>query len=442
VPGARPDIVTLYGTQYGDAGRASWGYMLLTQGLWNQGNGTFKLYAFGFDRTGAFSTLGTKTITIDNANATKPFGSIDTPSYGGTASGVVTNFGWALTPGATCTITNSNVQVSVDSGPLTPVVYGDVRPDVAAAFPGYTNAPAAGAHYTLDTTTLTNGMHTIGWIVTDSCGRADGIGSRFFTVANGGSALTAAPAASIAAVADGERRDWMVVRGTSSDAPPATADGTRVVRIAEGERIELQLPGNAPYAARQLVNGSPRDLPLGSSFDAPGGKFYWQPAAGFLGAYDLEFTGDARTERVRAVVGPPIRMAIDTPGAGNVLSASGFTIAGWAVDLASLEGARDRRAARVGLSRERRRRDLRRRRERRRPAARCRLALRFGLRRRRLQGVRFTAARHLRPRRLCAQRCYEPLRWRRGCQGCREIGRPPSRLTLILASAHPTPVSR
>ena len=32
-------------------------------------------------------------------------------------------------------------------------------------------------------------------------------------------------------------------------------------------------------------------------------------------------------------------MVIDTPRAGNVLSASGFTLAGWAVDLASLDGA-------------------------------------------------------------------------------------------------------
>jgi hypothetical protein len=65
----------------------------------------------------------------------------------------------------------------------------------------------------------------------------------------------------------------------------------------------------------------------------------WQPAAGFLGAYDLEFTAGARTERVRVVVGPSIRMAIDTPRAGSVLAASGFTVSGWAVDLASLDGA-------------------------------------------------------------------------------------------------------
>ena len=32
-------------------------------------------------------------------------------------------------------------------------------------------------------------------------------------------------------------------------------------------------------------------------------------------------------------------MVIDTPHAGNVLASSGFTVAGWAADLASLGGA-------------------------------------------------------------------------------------------------------
>jgi hypothetical protein len=34
----------------------------------------------------------------------------------------------------------------------------------------------------VDTTGLTSGPHQIGWYVVDSCGRADGIGSRFFAV--------------------------------------------------------------------------------------------------------------------------------------------------------------------------------------------------------------------------------------------------------------------
>ena len=36
----------------------------------------------------------------------------------------------------------------------------------------------------LDTTALAEGQHTIAWVVTDSQGAANGIGSRYFSVAN------------------------------------------------------------------------------------------------------------------------------------------------------------------------------------------------------------------------------------------------------------------
>ena len=223
-----------------------------------------------------------------------------------------------------------------------------MRTDIAGAFPGYTNAPAAGGHYTLDTTTLSNGMHTIGWLVTDSCGRADGVGSRFFTVANGTAQTTGLPARVKAAAPQDlfpssfnegglvplslSEGGWSLSRMEGpGEAVRLAATGERVMQIAEGERIALQLPGESTYVATGLL--------IGSSFDAAAGKFYWQPAAGFLGAYDLQFTAGTRTERVRAVVGPPIRMAIDTPRAGNVLDASGLSLGGWAVDLAALEGA-------------------------------------------------------------------------------------------------------
>ncbi len=355
VSGARPDVEGKYST-LPNAQRAGWGYLLLSYGLWNRGNGTYKLYAFAFDVDGTVTTLGTKAITVNNASATKPFGTIDTPSYGGTVSGTIQNFGWALTPGTSCSITNPNVQVSIDSGALTPVVYGDNRTDIAGAFPGYTNADAAGGHSTLDTTTLSNGVHTIGWFVTDSCGRADGIGSRFFTVVNAASismpGLKTRPTTdvtdagrSFSSGADVGRsfssgadvgRSFSsgadVGRSFSSGAPGDLAtDGTRVVRVAQTERIEVPLPGDAPYTAGPL--------PIGSTFDAATNTFMWQPAPGFLGVYDLSFTAGSRVEKLRVVVGPAIRMVIDTPSAGTTLRASGFTVAGWAVDLGSLDAA-------------------------------------------------------------------------------------------------------
>ena len=61
-----------------------------------------------------------------------------------------------------------------------------------ALFPGLNNTNGAVGFRVIDTTTLTNGLHTISWTVTDNQGAIEGIGSRFFTVSNGASSLTAA----------------------------------------------------------------------------------------------------------------------------------------------------------------------------------------------------------------------------------------------------------
>ena len=80
VNGARSDIEALNPTMPLNS-RGGWGYLLLTWGLPNQGNGTYTLYAFAFDAEGQVSTLGQKTIGIANATADKPFGAIDTPAH-------------------------------------------------------------------------------------------------------------------------------------------------------------------------------------------------------------------------------------------------------------------------------------------------------------------------------------------------------------------------
>ena len=167
-----------------------------------------------------------------------------------------------------------------------------------------------------------------------------GVGSRFFTVANGGSAMTTAPA--------GLARSGNVASGRlvrkADGRPDRTAGRCRVGYAGRahhrGERIELQLPGGQTYVAKQLVKRSARELPIGSSFDASAGKFYWQPAAGFLGAYDLEFTAGTPL-RARPRGRRPANPDGDRHAArrGPCCSASGLTLAGWAVDLASLDGA-------------------------------------------------------------------------------------------------------
>jgi hypothetical protein len=79
------------------------------------------------------------------------------------------------------------------------------------------------------------------------------------------------------------------------------ATGMRLARVTQGDRIEMRLPRGYDQAY-QLVNGLDRPLPAGSSFDAASHSFYWQPAAGFLGSYELVFVRGAEQIRVRVFV--------------------------------------------------------------------------------------------------------------------------------------------
>jgi len=345
VEGARPDIETAF-PSYPLNYRAGWGYMLLTNFLPNQGNGLYKLHAFATDKEGQTTLLGSKTITCANAAATKPFGTIDTPAQGGSASGsTFVNFGWVLTPmPKTVPKNGSTIEVYVDSvkiGKLStlPNVYDQYRVDVATAFPGLNNSNGPVGAFYLDTTKYANGVHTIYWVATDDQGAADGIGSRYFNILNTGGA---APAANLGhceplGVAIRLEESSRALRGISSafatveetlsiplsfsplsvkrgfnrDAPPEMLNpdnyGTYHIDIKEVELLRISLnPDRAPednppsspfrkggeegrYTGYLLVGGELRPLPIGSTLDPHTGTFSWLPGPGFSGRYDLVF---------------------------------------------------------------------------------------------------------------------------------------------------------
>lgn len=296
-------------------------HLLLSWGLWNQGNGTYKVYAYAFDQENNLGTIGTKTLIVSNNAATKPFGSIDNPSIGGDPSvpPQYTNLGWGLTPKvngvATCKIQSNGVQVSIDSGPLQPVVYGDARPDISGAFVGFSNSAAAGGHFAIDWSTLTNGPHTIGWVITDDCNRADGVGSRFFNVSTGTSLRAAdtsfavsRPASLLSAnnAGESESQDPITVARGYGELPEIVAPGiagSRTVEMKQGERIEIRVPRGFE-SAYQVVEGQRRALPTGATWDDVSGTFYWQPAAGFLGRFRMVFSNGSERISVRVVVTP------------------------------------------------------------------------------------------------------------------------------------------
>ena len=82
--------------------------------------------------------------------------------------------------------------------------------------------------------------------------------------------------------------------------------------VAQDHRLELQIPSRGRLSGTLIVNGQPRPLPAGSTLT--GDRFFWQPAPGFLGRYDLEFVDDAGTlTRVRVRVHPPAGLVARAP---------------------------------------------------------------------------------------------------------------------------------
>jgi FG-GAP repeat protein/VCBS repeat protein/all-beta uncharacterized protein/BACON domain-containing protein len=337
VEGARPDIDATYNMP-GDSG-AGWGYMLLTNMLPNQGNGTFRLYAFADDLDGHSIQLGSRTITCDNAHAVKPFGSIDTPDQGGSVSGAqYVNFGWALTPQPnSIPVDGSTITVFIDGVPVGHPSYNHARDDIATLFPGRANSGGPVGFFILNTTALANGVHTIAWGVVDGAGHAEGIGSRFFSVLNGAAASTLSPAAvtptSIDVMPDAPLRQGAAAVGESVGQPVTSLETAPIVEQpayvqsgfttnAPTEMIETEAFATARVKTEELglvrvTIGSPVSgdqdgyegymvkgselaaLPAGSFLDKRTGEFFWQPGPGFVGSYDFVFVRTGNGARTR-----------------------------------------------------------------------------------------------------------------------------------------------
>lgn len=191
ISGPRPDVEAFY-PRYPLSYRGDWGYALLTNllpdlvaGTPAGGRGTFTLYAYVYDVEGNLTVLPSRTFSCDNSSSTKPFGTIDTPTQGESVSGVVNNFGWVLTPQpGTIPKDGSTIVLYIDGTPRGTATYSAFRADIATLFPGYNNSAGPIGLFSIDTTLLANGVHTLAWSATDDLGRADGIGSRYFTVLN------------------------------------------------------------------------------------------------------------------------------------------------------------------------------------------------------------------------------------------------------------------
>ena len=331
VEGARPDVAAQFPTSPLSR-RAGWGLMVLTNMLPNQGNGTFVFHIWIEDREGHTVWLGSRTMTCANAAATLPFGSIDTPTQGGVASGTdFVNFGWALTPQPkTIPVDGSTITVLIDGVAQGTVSYNHERPDIESLFPGFRNTAGtngAVGYRIIDTTRLTNGLHTISWTVVDDQGAAQGIGSRFFTVSNGVNAGTAtvggaaegrvmADPDAVAAATRADtpvlgRRGWDLAEHWRSYS--VGQEGRAVIHSEEIDRVEMRLGAQRGerYTGHVRVGDALAALPPGSQLDNETGWFTWAPGVGFVGTYDLVFV---RWEGTRAVARHEVRVILAPKG--------------------------------------------------------------------------------------------------------------------------------
>jgi hypothetical protein len=353
VDGSRPDVAGIFSASP-RATRGGWGYLMLTNFLPNLGNGTFRIHAYADDVEGRTTLIGSRTITCTNSTATTPFGAIDTPDQGATVSGIVNNFGWVLTRSpARADPPNGTVTVLVDGVAVgSPGSWGS-RPDLTSLFPattygGITNALGV---FALNTTTLSNGLHTIAWVVTASDGQSAGVGSRYFIVQNAGAGVE--EALSDQGDIDSAPQDRSPIaarRGYDLSSPfhgySVGESGRTTVYGEEVDRFELALGAPAPgttLTAYLRTNGGFAALPAGSHLDEESGVFVWQPGVGFLNSYDFVFVrrDGARAiarQEVRLVINPKgsnrvgAQVVIDFPAAAERATGLPLVVAGWAID--------------------------------------------------------------------------------------------------------------
>jgi len=291
IEGARPDVEAAY-PGYPLNHKAGWGYMLLTNALNDRNNPpkVFKIYAIVTDAAQKEVSLGVKTITIDNRNAVKPFGAMDSPAQGGSASGsIYRNLGWVLTPPGNDRLNpvkipedGSTIILYVDGKKQKEgAIYNVFRADIVGLFPGYANSEGSQAEFVLDTTALANGLHTIAWTAEDSAGNVDGIGSRFFSARNTASTGAADTAA-----------DFAVNPPLDLETGDIQGDIQYNVEIEVPGRVEIHFPPammSCTTSGFLKVGDSLKPLPTGSTLDTVEGVFYWQVGPGFYGTYELVF---------------------------------------------------------------------------------------------------------------------------------------------------------
>lgn len=151
--GSRPDVCVFYPGQ--GCPNVGWNFTLDTRRITNGS------HALEVTSTTSSGQRGTISSVFNVANTANGAGKIyfDQPGSGSSPFSGIANFrGWAINDSAAVTA----VSVTVDGIPFGGATYGQSRPDVCAAYPGRAGCPNVGWSFSIDTTQLLDGAHTLG----------------------------------------------------------------------------------------------------------------------------------------------------------------------------------------------------------------------------------------------------------------------------------------
>jgi hypothetical protein len=174
--GSRPDVCNAYPGRSG-CPNVGWTFLLDTTQI---PDGTHTLGILATATDGSHSTANV-TFTVGNWSTPDPITiAIDTPNAqsSGFFDSVVFG-GWVIDKNGPI----ATVKVAVDGVPFGTAVYGVSRPDVCAANPGSPGCPNVGWDIGLDTTLLSDGVHTLAVTATTPNGQS-ATATASFTVTN------------------------------------------------------------------------------------------------------------------------------------------------------------------------------------------------------------------------------------------------------------------
>ena len=125
--------------------------------------------------------FGTRTVVVDKDLNQAPFGELEMPGPNQPMNGVFPVTGWALDNSEVV-----DIEVMVDGQVIGQANSGVARPDINHRFPTIPNSANAGFIRMLNTSTFTNGVHTLAVRLRDDEGATRVIGRRFVQIMNNG----------------------------------------------------------------------------------------------------------------------------------------------------------------------------------------------------------------------------------------------------------------